>query len=41
MNISVPHLAKLDQINKQCAYQGSQVSSLDRLSLTYTIFDLN
>jgi len=37
----VPHLAKLDQISKQCAYQGSQVSSLGRLSLTYTSFDLN
>ena len=31
----VPHLAKLDKISKQCAYQGSQVSSLGRLSLTY------
>jgi len=37
----VPYLVKLDQISKQCAHQGSQVSSLGRLNLTYTSLDLN
>jgi len=31
--VGVPHLVKLDQISKQCVYQGSQVSSLGRVSL--------
>jgi len=39
--IFVPHLAKLDQISKQCVYQGSQVSSPGRVSLTCTDFNLN
>jgi len=37
---TVPHLAKLDHISKQCVYQGSQVSSLGRISLTCTGFNL-
>jgi len=39
--VSVSYLAKLDQISKQCAYRDRQVSSLGRVSLTCTGFNLN
>ena len=39
--LCVPHLAKLDQINKQYIYQGNQVLSLDRVSPSFTNSNLN